>query len=458
MMVAEMPKHMAEQYDRLPPHDDDAELGLIGAMMACDAAQLAEVRQLISKPQAFMRAECQVVYSALCDMADDGKPLESGLIAQELRRRGVWKDIGGIAGIADMFDNAPFGAVAAKHYAETIRDLSIKRDLIEAANFIIRRCYDPAKDSDLGQEIAEATMQKVAEITSAGGSAGFRKIGDIFNEVYDELGTGETPLVPMGFSELNECTGGGIGLGEMVIIAARPSMGKSTLVRQMAVRSAIAGVPTAVISLEEGEKKMARNILSAESGIDNHKLRSGKLDEQDWQEISAGIARIGNIPLYITDRARKIGDIRAAATIFASRHGVKLLIIDYLQRIRGARGQDKYEQVSNISTELSDMMKDLKIAGIVVAQLNRGPEDREDKRPIMRDLRDSGQIEQDADGIIFLNRPDYWHLDDANYIPTREAELIVAKWRDGIRGKVVRLRSDLAHQKFEDIGPVTPFD
>jgi replicative DNA helicase len=223
------------------------------------------------------------------------------------------------------------------------------------------------------------------------------------------------------------------------------------MVKQTALRLACSGVPAAIISLEEQKPKIGRNILAAEARVENHKLRRpSSLSEQEWHEVDEGITRLGGVPLYLVDRARRLPDIAAELTLLVASHGVRMVVVDYLQRVQ-AGGRDAYERAGLASVGLSDLFKDLNVAGFVPVQLNRNPEGRDDKRPTMADLRDSGQLEQDADGILFLHREDYYHSGDPAYVPTGVAELSIGKWRDGVRGKVVKLQSNLKYQTFQDV-------
>lgn len=433
-------------FDVLPPHDEDAEACTVSSLALGDADVRAGIRATVAAGD-FNQAEYQTMFTATCDLIDQGQAVDMVTLRAELERRKVLNECGGDSHLAAMLTKTP-SAFHGRHYAEIVRERSVRRKLIALADTLRSQCYEPPWNQT-ADEIAQNTAERLSAIIGHGRSATYWTVSEALEEVIQTLETGETTLVPTGINTMDAPTGG-VGIGEMLIIAARPSMGKSTLLRQIWLRAARAGIPTGLISLEEGKAKIGRNILAAECGVDNHRLRKGGLGPQEWEEVLLGKGRIESLPMYGTDRARRIQDIRAIVALWASQKKVKLVIVDYLQRVRGAGGKDRYEQVSNISTELSDLFKEVGVAGIVAAQLNRAVEHRDDKRPTMSDLRDSGQIEQDADAVLFLHRPDYYHLDDEMYIPTGEAELIVAKWRDGIRGQVWKMQSDLRHQCFVD--------
>lgn len=228
-------------------------------------------------------------------------------------------------------------------------------------------------------------------------------------------------------------------------------MGKSTMAKQIALRAARNGVASTILSLEESGSKIGRNLLAAECRLDNHRLRKPRmLNEHDWNAIDTGISQLRGFPLFVVDRARRLSDLRAELSLLVTRHNVQLAVVDYLQRVQ-VPGKDKYERAGNASEGLSDLFKELNVAGLVPVQLNRAVVGRDSKVPDMTDLRDSGQIEQDADGILFLHREDYYHIAEADYQPTHIAEVVVAKMRDGERGVSVKLESNLRYQTFENL-------
>jgi replicative DNA helicase len=437
----------AGQFDRLPPHSLEAEMCLVASLVLCDQALFMECRALVGR-EMFFQADHEILFDIIAKLRGDGRKVDWLIVREELSRRQMLEDIGGVAYLGQLASSVP-SAAHALEYAKVVREKAVLREVIAAAHGAIQQAYAPSAD-DNAIEIAQATIQRLGESILAGADKSFHSIGDLMGEVYEQLQAGGVPMVKTGFTDLDEKTGG-IGLGEEVIIAARPSMGKSTAVRQIAAQIAQSGVPVALFSREEGRHKIARNLLSTFSGVENNRIRRASLDEHEWHELAGTMGRFGKVPLYIVDDAWKMSDIASRLHVLVARHGVKVFILDYLQRVGGVEGKSAYERASAASLAVSDLIKKCNVAGLIVAQLNRGVEHREDRRPSMSDLRDSGQIEQDADGILFLHREDYYHLDDGNYTPTNEAELIVAKWRDGVRGQIVRLRSNLKTQMFENL-------
>jgi replicative DNA helicase len=434
------------EFDRLPPHDVEAEMCLIASAVLGGPGMWQECRRLVGRGD-FYQADHQAIWEVLDALYARGDNVDAILLRAELLKRGVWEEVGGRAYLAQILDTVPSAAHGAQ-YADRVAETSKLRQLIGISNDLLRACYSPTRSDDRAAELLRAAMTRLAQAAQERGREQAQRLDEIIAEVRAQMDAGGQPLIPLGFRDLDEMTGGG-GLGEMILIGARPSMGKSTLLKQMTLRTALSGVPAALLSAEESKAKIGRNILAAEARVDNHKIRRGRdLSERDWQEIDAATGKLAGVEMYVRDGLRRLDDLAAEASLLVAKRGVRLIAVDYLQRIN-AGGRDAYERAGAASVGLSDLFKDLGVAGIVAVQLNRGVESREDKRPNMADLRDSGQLEQDADGILLLHREDYYHP-EAGYQPTGVAELIVAKWRDGVRGKTINLQSNLRFQTFED--------
>lgn len=435
------------QFDRLPPHSLESERCALASMMI-DPQAVAVVSAIVGAKD-FYTTDHQIIFETLMKLDDAGKPTHDIQITFEaLKSSGMLEEVGGSEYIGRLYQELP-SASHAQHYATIVREKSILRQIIATANQMLRVAYD--KINRPADELVMESVSKLSTIIAGKSSSKIYDLAELAQDAYDDLGATESPLISLGYSDLDTIVGG-VGPGEMIIVAARPSMGKSTLGRGILWRCAKRGTACGMISLEESRQKIARNILAAECSVENQRLRKKQLSDQDWRELSSGLVRMGGKPAFIADRAFRMNAIRSIAGQMVSQHGVKLIIVDYLQKIN-ADGKDRYEKVTNASLGLSELFKDLNIGGVVMAQLNREAPHRDDKRPTMTDLKESGQIEQDADGIIFLHREDYYHLDDGNYTPSQEAELIIAKWRDGVRGKIVKLRSELKFQRFDDLIP-----
>lgn len=434
-------------YDVLPPSDDDAEKCVLASAML-DSAVFAEIRAVITARD-FYNADHEIIWKVLCDMADDKRPVDALTLRTELESRQILKDVGGTAYLGALFNTVP-SASNGVHYAKIVRDKSLLRQLISVSNEYARKAYAP-REIGGGEDLITSAMTRLGSIISGGNSTKFRKISEVAQEVRAEIENFDSGMLePTGFADLDSLVGG-IAKGEMVVVAARPSMGKSTLGRGIAWRRAKQGHKTGIISLEESSAKITRNILAAEGSVENNRIRRKSLTAEDICNIDNAMGKM-DAPLWIADKSFRINAIKATAAEMVARHGVSLIIVDYLQRVI-TEGRDRYTKVTEASLSICEMIKELNVAGVVLAQLNRGVEGREDKRPCMSDLRESGQIEQDADGIIFIHREDYYHIDSGSYTPNYEVELIIAKWRDGVRGKVIKLTSNLQYQRFDDVIP-----
>lgn len=439
------PPAMTNPFDRLPPSSIEAERCLLASMML-DRGVIPDALAAIGRDD-FYQSDHQIIFDALAGLYAADAQIDALVVREELIRRGLFEECGGMAYLAKILDSVPSSAHAPQ-YAGIVRQKSIWRGLIAAANDALRDGY-AAQDEDAAEAVGR-TMARLAKLMGTGKSLGYTSLADAVAAAYEQIGAGEVPLIPTGFRDLDAIVGG-IAPGEMLVIGARPSMGKSTLGRQFAVRIARTGYPVGIISLEESIPKMARNLLSSEASVENQRLRRGELVEHDWRELAGGVARLSAMPVFMADRAFRPAAIRAVVSRWVERHGVRLVILDYLQRVQ-AGGKDRFEKVTNASLEISAMLKELGVAGVVMSQLKRET-DRRNTRPGMSDLRESGQIEQDADGIALLHREDYYRATDparASEPMDGVAELIIAKWRDAARGKTVKLKSNLRYQRFED--------
>lgn len=431
----------------LPPSDTGAEMCLLSSLLLCE--NNAEVFEaVLAMRPGFYMPDHEVMFSTLATMYQAGRKIDAVTVRAELERTGRLAEIGGTEYLFKLIDSVP----AWTHwitYAGIVVDMQQRRNLLALGDALKAQASLPPRDVSV-LDIAEMANRRLGAIIENGAIDRYQSIGDVAHEVLDGLGRGEVPFIPSGLAPLDEVIGG-FGPGEFWIIGARPSMGKSTLVRNLARLLSGSGVPVGFISLEESKLKMARNALAAESGIENRVLRSGNVGEKEYGAVAHAVQNLSALPLYLSNTARRIPEIRSLAATLKARKRIEVLIVDYLQRVRPSQIADRYSAVTEISLELSDLAKSTGLVVVCPAQLNRAVEGRGDKRPNMSDLRESGQIEQDADGIIFLHREDYYHTDDTDYEPTGIAELIIAKNRDGARGVTVKLKSNLKYQRFEEI-------
>lgn len=437
----------ADQFDKLPPHSIEAEQCLLASLML-DRELLAQVRDMI-QPGAFYLADHLDIYRVILALRDASRPVDAVTVREELLKRGQLEEIGGTAYLAEVLNTVP-SAANGLQYAQIVRDKWLMRSVIGVSSDAIRAAYSPTFNvRDAAMPIIANLANAAAELLQRGATESISEAGPLAMDSYERISTGAgSNLVPTGFRDLDELIGG-IGEGEAFIVGARTSVGKSTFNRQLALNAASAGVPVLLVSLEESKAKIVQNWQSNLASIDNYRLRGGGLNADELQRLARSVNELTNLPLFICDDARTPDAIRARVAAARAKHGVRLVIIDHLSRVR-VPGSSEYERVTRASGALVDLIKDAHVAGVIAAQLSRESARREDHRPTMTDLRDSGAIEQDADGIILLHREDYYGTRTPGYEPTGEAELIIEKMRDGRRGYTVVLDAKLKYQRFSD--------
>lgn len=436
--------NLAYQFDHQAPASIEAEMCVLGSMML-DKEIIPEVASIIDREH-FFQTDHQVIFDALMNLHNQGRPIDSVILRDELAKRQLLDDVGGAAYLGQILGSIPSSAHGV-HYARIVREKFLLRRFIGFSNDLIRRAYGPlgGDADDLG---AKATSE-LAAIMNGGSSAAAKSIQTLADSAYWSLEQPADQRISLGIPSL-DALGMTVGPGETMFIGARPSMGKSILAKQIAIAVG-ATVPVVLLSTEESGEKIARNMLANLARVENGRIRRGgnSLDTQAWNSLAGAVAELHKRQVTIIDNAFSLQKIKIAVAATVAKTKAKVVLIDHMHRIQ-AEGRTPYERASAISLELSILFKQLQVAGVVMAQLNREGPKQGNRRPTMTDLRESGQIEQDADQIILLHREDYYHLDDEHYLPTRIAELIIAKYRDGARGGVVKLRSNLPFQKFEE--------
>jgi replicative DNA helicase len=441
---------MAMQFDRLPPHSIESEMCVLASMIL-DEKCIPEIR-LSLKSDSFFDVVHQTIFKAMCRMWDAGTKVDGMTLRHELMREQALDEVGGLAYLGQILNSVP-SAAHAVHYAKAVRETWILRSIIETGNTLLRKCYEKSTDPQ-AEHIAQDGITQLVQLIGSAMGAGSEHFGDVVGRVIDDLMAGGKKIISSGFRAVDVRTGGGFMLGEMWLLGGRPSSGKSTVAKQMAIRMAKAGVPVAIITVEETNAKIARNVLSFEAQVENRRLRNGRsLNTEDWTRLSESISRLSSLPLWLCERARTLNDIRSELSLLVARHGVRAVFVDYMQLIH-AHGEE-YERITSISQGMVRLVKDLNVVGVVLAQLNRELEKRpvQDRRPRLADLRGSGSLEQDADGILFLFREDYYRASESGYELQHIAELEVAKQRDGARGDVAKLKTDLRFLTFDDLPP-----
>ena len=433
--------------ERLQPHNLDAEQGVLGSMML-SADAIAEVTGVV-RAEDFYRGAHRTIFERIRDLHDRGEPVDTVTVAEELDRQGQLEDVGGAVALADLVNNVPTPASAA-HYASIVAERAVRRRLISAANNILDRAYRGEQRADELVDSAEAEIFSVASGRVHGEVSPLRDLLDPAFAIIERLHDSDAAVTGLetGFVDFDEVTSG-LQDSNLVILAARPAMGKSTLVTNVATHVAVElREPVLMFSLEMSSTEIIQWVLAAEGRVDSERLRTGRLRDDDWGKVSQAFGRLGEAMLFIDDSA-DIGlmEIRAKARRLKQQHGLSLVIVDYLQLMQShsRRAQDNRQQeVADLSRGLKVLAKELEVPVVALSQLSRRPEDRTDRRPQLADLRESGSIEQDADLVCFIYRDEVYNPDTER---KGEAELIVAKHRNGPL-RTVRLSFLGHHSRF----------
>jgi replicative DNA helicase len=422
------------QGERTPPHDLLAEQSALGGMMLSNDA-VADVTEVVRGLDFYMPKH-EVVFDAILSLYSHGEPTDVIAVTDELTKTGLLGRAGGAEYLHTLTGLVPTAANAG-YYASIVAEKAVLRRLVEAGTRIVQMGY--ASEG----EVTDLVNNAQAEIYGVTGGLD----GDDYIPLVEAIDTavGEIELargrdgqlagVPTGFSELDSLTNGLHG-GQLIIVGARPAMGKSTLALDFARTAAVHHkLPTIFFSLEMGRSEIATRLLSAESGIPMHVLRKGNMDERDWTRLASVRGDIGEAPLFIDDSPNMtLVEIRAKCRKLSQRVGLKMVVVDYLQLMTsGKKVESRQQEVSEFSRALKLLAKELQVPIVALAQLNRGPEQRADKKPALSDLRESGSLEQDADIVILLHREAAY---DRDHPRAGEADLIVAKHRNGATDEI----------------------
>ncbi len=424
---------------RIPPYNIEAEESLLGSMLISRDA-VGTIIEIV-KTDDFYRSSNQMIFEAILEMYSKGEPSDPITIADHLEKKGVLDEVGDKTFIHSLISNIPLAA-NAEYYARIVRNHSILRKLIYAATNIATMGYEVPEDLAATVDKAQELIFSIYQDLNSGNSRNAISVmKDIVSEVYERVEMlHESGLdisgIPTGFIDFDHYSSG-LQNSDLIVIAARPGMGKTALALGMAKNIAMKEkIPIAVFSLEMSKHQVAQRLLSAQSGIDLQRLRDGKIRENEWTKLASAIEKLAECKLYIDDSAfLTVMDLRSRARMMASTYGIKVIIVDYLQLMQSTSNYkgNKVQEITEISQNLKGIAKELNIPVIAVSQLSREVEKREKKRPQLSDLRESGSIEQDADMVVFIYRDEYY--DDQSSKKGR-AELIIAKHRNGPTGKV----------------------
>ncbi len=425
---------MIQGIQKIPPNSLEAEQSVLGAMLL-DKEAISVATEFISGED-FYREAHKEIFEAVVELFDKGQPVDLITLPEKLKVRNTLEAVGGITYLTNLMNIVP-STHNVGNYAKIIEEKSLLRKLIKASNEIMSKSYEgPGNIS----EVIEGAEKAIFDISLNRSNQGFIHIKEILNSNFDRieelyLNKGKITGVSTGFNDLDEILSG-LQKSDLVLVAARPSMGKTSFILNMVQQSGIRDkVPTAIFSLEMSKEQLTQRIICAEALIDSHRLRVGDISEDEWVKLARAMGPLSEAPIYIDDTPSiSMSEMRAKCRKLKIEHNLGLVLIDYLQLMSGNGKYDSRQQeISDISRSLKGMAKELGVPVVACAQLSRAPELRADHKPIMSDLRESGAIEQDADVIMFLYRDEYYNADTEK---KNIAEVIISKQRNGPTGTI----------------------
>lgn len=440
--------------DRIPPQDLEAEMSLLGSMMLSRDA-IGDILPLIHRNESerFYRPDHRRLFEVLVDMYDRGDPIDLVTLRNELDRLGILQEVGGVDYIADLAESVP-SHLHAEHYARIVRDKAMLRDLIVAGGTIIEEAYAHQEEARQILDRAEQILFGVTDQRIADQAAPIRdSLEDIWQQIESSTGHYITG-VPTGFVELDDMLSG-MQPGEMLVVAARPSMGKTAFGLSVAENvAAVQKRPAAFFSMEMSRRSVVQRLLCSRARVDSHKFRRGMMNDDEKLLLHEVCGELHDVPLFIDDTpGMSVLELRAKSRRLKARFGIQAIFIDYLQLMSSpGRQESRQQEVSQISRGIKALARELNIPVVVLAQLNRNPEGRTDGRPRMSDLRESGAIEQDADVIILLHREDYYKKENCPEELRGISEIIVDKQRNGPTG-IVKLFFNNRYTRFDNYAP-----
>ena len=438
--------------NRVPPHSIYAESCVLGSMILNSAA--IDIVVQIVEPSYFYTPAHQSIYQAIVDMRQANKPIDLVTLREELAQRKILDEIGKVEYLVSLVDGLP-DAGNAEYYAHIVRDKALLRELILAGNEMIREAYDSSDEAPKIIDSAENSVFQIAQKKIGQESVG---LSSLLQQTFEDLEAHEGKLITglaTGYTQLDEMTSG-FQQGEMIILAARPSMGKTSILLNLGEFMAVVDhKPVAIFSLEMSNTQLAQRFLASHARFDLRQMRRASITSDDWTKLQYAAGELEQAPIFVDDTpVLTILQLRAKARRLKAAHDIQCIYLDYLQLMSygGPSSVPRHEQITEISRGIKALARELSVPIVCAAQLNRGPTDRESHRPRMSDLRESGSIEQDADVIMLLHNEDYYHIGQENYLPTNITELIIAKQRNGPTG-VVKLVFLKDITRFESAAP-----
>ena len=426
---------MAEEWQkRILPHSIDAEKSVLGSMMI-DPDKISEASEILIGEDFYVKQN-QILFESMVELNEVGKPVDEVTLQEKLKEKDVPAELTSMEYVKDILDSTPTAA-NMKHYAEIVADKAVLRKLIKVSEDIENNCYSQKNPVEAILEDTEKNVFKVVQRRNAGD---FVPISTVVNNALDKIvaasnNKGKVTGIATGFIDLDDKTAG-MQPSDLILLAARPSMGKTAFALNIAQNVAFKqGKPAAIFSLEMSKEQLVNRLFALEARVDAQKLRTGNLQEADWEKLIEGAGKIGNSKLIIDDTPGiTIAQLRSKCRKYKMDMGLSIIIIDYLQLMSGnGKSDSRQQEISEISRSLKLLARELNVPVIALSQLSRAVEQRPDHRPMLSDLRESGAIEQDADVVMFIYRDDYYNHDtDAKGI----SEIIVAKQRSGPIGTI----------------------
>jgi replicative DNA helicase len=437
--------------DRLPPQDVAAEQSVLGAMLLSKDAIADVVEEL--RQSDFYRPAHATIFAAVIDLYGRGEPADPVTLAAELTKIGEITRIGGASYLHTLVSMVPTAANAS-YYSRIVRERAILRRLVEAGTRIVQMGYGGEGDVD---QMVDRAQAEVYDVTDRRTSEDYLPLRDLMDGALTEIEAisnrgGEMVGVPTGFAELDRLTNGLHG-GQLVIVAARPAVGKSTMAMDICRTASIKyGLTSCFFSLEMGRNEIVMRLLAAEATVPLQHMRNGSLSDNDWTKMATKMGTVSEAPLFIDDSPNlTMMEIRAKCRRLKQRHDLRLVVVDYLQLMTsGKRVESRQQEVAEFSRSLKLLAKELDVPVVALSQLNRGPEQRQDKKPMLSDLRESGSLEQDADVVILLHREDLYEKDSPR---AGEADFIVAKHRNGPTD-TLPVAFQGGYSRFVDMAPI----
>lgn len=456
---------MDNMYDqRQMPHNNEAEQSVLGAIII--DPNLINTTQEVLLPESFYRGAHQHIFRAMMNLSENQGEIDVVTLMDQLTKDGALSEAGGPQYLAELSNNVPTTR-NIQYYTNIVANLSLKRKLIQTADSIANDGYDNELELDAILSDAE---RRILELSSNRQSDGFKDIRDVLGQVYEtaeelDQNSGQTPGIPTGYRDLDQMTAG-FNRNDLIILAARPSVGKTAFALNIAQKVATheGSYTVGIFSLEMGADQLATRMICSSGNVDSNRLRTGTMTEEDWNRFTIAVGKLSRTKIFIDDTPGiRITDLRSKCRRLKQEHGLDMIVIDYLQLLQGSGSRfsdNRQQEVSEISRTLKAIARELECPVIALSQLSRGVEQRQDKRPMMSDIRESGSIEQDADIVAFLYRDDYYNRgegedDDGNMEPQSndengEIEIIIAKQRNGPTG-TVKLHFMKQYNKFTDI-------